>query len=83
LHPTDHNVSSERTIGSEPGASGRVRQVLSDQADAILASATALVALDRRDLDAPWQKARAAQDELPRPIGVWSLQQIHAPEITT
>jgi uncharacterized membrane protein len=43
------------------------RQVLSDQADAILESATALVALDRRDLDASWQRARAALDEFPRP----------------
>jgi len=43
------------------------RQVLSDQSDAILESATALVALDRRDLDASWQRARAALDQLPRP----------------
>ena len=43
------------------------RQVLSDQSDAILESATALVALDRRDLHASWQRARAALDQLPRP----------------
>jgi uncharacterized membrane protein len=43
------------------------RQVLSDQADAILESATALGALDRRDLEASWQRARAALDELARP----------------
>jgi uncharacterized membrane protein len=34
------------------------RQVLSDQADAIVETASALIALDRRDLDAAWQRAR-------------------------
>ena len=43
------------------------RQVLSEQADAIRESATALVALDRRDLDAAWHQARTALDALPRP----------------
>jgi hypothetical protein len=33
------------------------RQALSDQADAIQETASALVALDRRDLDAAWQLA--------------------------
>jgi uncharacterized membrane protein len=33
------------------------RQALSDQADAILETASALVALDRRDLDAAWRRA--------------------------
>jgi uncharacterized membrane protein len=43
------------------------RQVLSEQADAIRESATALVALDRRDLDAAWLQARTTLDTLPRP----------------
>jgi uncharacterized membrane protein len=43
------------------------RQVMAEQADAIRESATALVTLDRRDLDAAWQLARAALDELPWP----------------
>jgi uncharacterized membrane protein len=43
------------------------RQVLSDQADAILETASALVALDRRDLDAAWQRAHTALEALPRP----------------
>jgi len=42
------------------------RQVLSEQTDAIRESATALVALDRRDLDAAWHRARTALDALPR-----------------
>jgi uncharacterized membrane protein len=46
------------------------RQVLSEQADAIRESATALVALDRRDLDAAWHRARTALDSLPRPLGL-------------
>jgi uncharacterized membrane protein len=41
------------------------RQVLSDQADAILETATALVALDRRDLDAAWRRAHTALEALP------------------
>jgi len=43
------------------------RQALSDQADAILESASALVALDRRDLDAAWHRAHTALEALPRP----------------
>ena len=43
------------------------RQELSEQADAIRDSATALVKLDRRDLDAAWQRARTAVDASPRP----------------
>src|SRR5258708_4747651 len=43
------------------------RQTLSDQADAILETASALVALDRRDLDAAWRRAHTALDALPRP----------------
>jgi uncharacterized membrane protein len=39
-------------------------QVLSEQADAIRESATSLVALDRRDLDAAWHRARTALDTL-------------------
>ena len=40
------------------------RQVLPEQADAILESGTVLVALDRRDLDAAWRGARTALDAL-------------------
>jgi len=36
------------------------RQALSDQADAILEIASALVALDRRDLEAAWHRAHTA-----------------------
>jgi uncharacterized membrane protein len=43
------------------------RQPLSDQADAMLESASALVALDRRDLDAAWHRAHTALEALPRP----------------
>jgi uncharacterized membrane protein len=42
------------------------RQVLSEEADAIRESGSGLVALDRRDLDAAWQRARTALDALPR-----------------
>jgi len=42
-------------------------QMLSEEANAIRESATALVALDRRDLDAAWHRARTALDALPRP----------------
>jgi uncharacterized membrane protein len=38
------------------------RQVLSEQADAISESASALVALDRRDIEAAWRRARATLD---------------------
>ena len=41
------------------------RQALAEQADAIRETATALVALDRRDLDAAWHRARTALDALP------------------
>jgi len=41
-------------------------QVLSDQADAILETASALVALDRRDLEAAWHRAHTALEGLPR-----------------
>jgi uncharacterized membrane protein len=44
-------------------------QVLSEQADAIRESAPALVALDRRDLDAAWLQARSAIDALQGPSG--------------
>jgi uncharacterized membrane protein len=43
------------------------RQVLSDQADAIQETASAMVALDRRDLDAAWHRAHTALDTLLRP----------------
>jgi uncharacterized membrane protein len=45
------------------------RQALSDQADAILETASALVALDRRDLDTAWHRAHTALEALPRPRG--------------
>jgi uncharacterized membrane protein len=41
------------------------RRALSDQADAILETASALVALDRRDLDAAWHRAHASLEALP------------------
>ena len=44
-------------------------QVLSEEADAIRESATALVARDRRDLDAAWDLARTAVDALLNPSG--------------
>ena len=43
------------------------RQVLSEQADAISESVTALVALDRRDIDAAWRRARTTLDAPPQP----------------
>jgi hypothetical protein len=43
------------------------RQELSEQADAILEAANAMVALDRRDLDSAWQRAHTALEVLPRP----------------
>ncbi len=43
------------------------RQAMSDQADAILEAASALVALDRRDLEAAWHRAHTALGALPRP----------------
>jgi len=48
------------------GAEDACRQGLSDQADAILETASALVALDRRDLDAAWHRAQTALETLPR-----------------
>ena len=43
------------------------RQELSGQADAILETASALVALDRRDLDTAWHQAHTALEVLPGP----------------
>ena len=43
------------------------RHALADQADAIRETATALVALDRRDLDAAWRRAHTALEALPGP----------------
>jgi uncharacterized membrane protein len=43
------------------------RRALSDQADAILETASALVAIDRRDLDAAWHRAHTALEALPAP----------------
>jgi hypothetical protein len=42
------------------------RQTLSAQADAILETASALVALDRRDLDAAWRRAHTLLEASPR-----------------
>jgi hypothetical protein len=41
--------------------------LLSDQADAIVETASTLVALDRRDLVAAWQRAHTVLEALPRP----------------
>src|SRR5450755_4176184 len=46
------------------------RQALSDQTDAILETASALVALDRRALDMAWQRAHAVLEPLPQPASV-------------
>jgi uncharacterized membrane protein len=43
------------------------RQALSEQADAILETASALVALDRRDLDVAWQRAHIALEAARQP----------------
>lgn len=43
------------------------RQGLSDQADAILETGSALVTLDRRNLEAAWHRANVALAVLPRP----------------
>jgi hypothetical protein len=42
-------------------------KVLSDEADAIRESATALVALDRIDLEAAWRRARTTLNALAQP----------------
>jgi uncharacterized membrane protein len=44
------------------------RRALADQADAIRETATALVALDRRDLEAAWQRASAALTDSGHPV---------------
>src|SRR5689334_2646656 len=53
-----------------PRLSDACRQVLSDEADAILETASALIAIDRRDLHAAWHRAHTALESLPRPSGV-------------
>jgi len=50
-----------------PRLSDPCRQALSDQADAILETASGLVALDRTDLEASWRLARTTLDALPWP----------------
>jgi uncharacterized membrane protein len=45
------------------------RQALSEQAEAILESASALVALDHSNLEAAWRGANTALGALPRPSG--------------
>jgi hypothetical protein len=54
------------------------RQALSEQADAIRESATSLVALDRRDLEAAWHRARTALDALP-PAVLARRAHVHRP----
>jgi uncharacterized membrane protein len=49
-----------------PRLSDACRQVLYEQADAILETAGALVTLDRRDLDAAWKRAHTALEGLAR-----------------
>jgi len=56
-----HQLDAIRRLA--PRLPDACRQALSDQADAILETASALVALDRRDLDAAWHRAHEA---LPR-----------------
>ena len=43
------------------------RQALAEQLDAIRDAATALIPLDRRDLEAAWHQAHTALEALPRP----------------
>jgi uncharacterized membrane protein len=52
-------------------------QVLSEEADAIRESTTALITLDRRDLDGAWQRARIALDALPPPSSAGHPQTLH------
>jgi uncharacterized membrane protein len=49
-----------------PRLSDACCRALSDQADAILETASGLVALDRKDLETAWKLARATLDALPR-----------------
>ncbi len=60
-----HQLDAIRRLA--PRLPDACHQALSDQADAILETASALVALDRRDLDAAWQRAHTALEALPRP----------------
>jgi uncharacterized membrane protein len=50
-----------------PRLPGACLEVLADEADAIMETASALVALDRRDLDAAWGRAHSALAALPGP----------------
>jgi uncharacterized membrane protein len=59
-----HQLDAIRRLA--PRLPDACRQALLDQADAILETASALVALDRRDLDAAWQRAHAALEALTR-----------------
>jgi hypothetical protein len=43
------------------------RNVLAEEAEAIVETASALVKLDRRDLDAAWRRAQSALAALPGP----------------
>ncbi len=57
----------EAIRGLAPRLPDACRQALLDQADAIQETASALVALDRHDLDAAWRLAHTALERLPRP----------------
>lgn len=50
-----------------PRLPGAFRQALSNQADAILETASALVTLDRRDLETAWHRAHTVLGALPGP----------------
>jgi hypothetical protein len=60
-----HQLNAIRRLAPRLGEA--CRQALSEQADAIAESATGLVALDRRDIDAAWRRARTRLDALPQP----------------
>jgi len=62
-----HQLDAIRRLA--PRLPDACHQELSDQADAILETASALVALDRRDLDAAWHRAHSALEALPRSSG--------------
>jgi hypothetical protein len=78
LWPNQSNLTQTRVSASEckalipirrlaPRLPEACRQGLSDQADAIFETRSALVALDRRNLEAAWHRANTALAALPRP----------------
>jgi uncharacterized membrane protein len=60
-----HQLDAIRRLA--PRLPDACRQALSEQADAILETASALVALDRRDLDAAWHRAHIALEATRQP----------------